>query len=246
MRNNSANDSFLVREFERLTPSGAGLDYGCGAGHLISYAVRRGLDFWGAETYYGDPEQWQPHVDAEIPDDARDRIRLLDDRLRIPFDDATFDFVCSNQVLEHVKDIAVTASEIARVTKLGGYGIHLFPLRETIVEAHIGVPFFHRIPRRLRRIYARPWHRAKIALYSHAIPDWDEWFTERGGFFENHVHLRSFRDVKRAFDPFFAVQSIEAYKLGFHLGHPIKKEIPLARFVEHRRVGAALLMLRRD
>jgi ubiquinone/menaquinone biosynthesis C-methylase UbiE len=39
----------------------------------------------------------------------------------VPFDDDTFDLVCSFKVLAHVPEIAKALAEIARVTKPGGY-----------------------------------------------------------------------------------------------------------------------------
>lgn len=238
------NTDFLLHEYERLASSDNGLDYGCGAGHLLAAALGRGHDFCGVENYYGDPERWQPHVDAEIPDTARDRISLLEDQWRIPFPDASFGFVCSDQVLEHVDDIAVVAAEIARVTKTGGWGVHAFPVKERITEAHMGIPYYHRIPARFRPLYSRPWHRARVALYSKQIPGWSTWYEERNGFYEGQVRLRSTADIEEAFGEFFDVCPIEAAKLSFHLGRKIPENAAV-RFLERRRVGAALLMQRR-
>lgn len=61
---------------------------------------------------------------------------------RLPFDDASFDYVVSQQVFEHVKDYAATLSELRRVMKPGGVGINIFfPPRMRIREGHVFVPF---------------------------------------------------------------------------------------------------------
>lgn len=40
---------------------------------------------------------------------------------KLPFDDASFDVTCSYKVLAHVPDVALALSEMARVTKPGGW-----------------------------------------------------------------------------------------------------------------------------
>ena len=62
------------------------------------------------------------------------KLRLL------PFADNTFDFVFSDQVLEHVQDHNLAFAEIARVMKPGGISLHIFPARLKPTEAHVFVP----------------------------------------------------------------------------------------------------------
>ena len=56
----------------------------------------------------------------------------------IPFEEASFDMVFCNHVLEHVTDDAKVMSEIYRVMKPGGWGILqiplFFPLPEKTIE----------------------------------------------------------------------------------------------------------------
>lgn len=47
-------------------------------------------------------------------------VDLLADASHLPFQDGTFDVVCSDQVIEHVPQPAAVVSEILRVTKPGG------------------------------------------------------------------------------------------------------------------------------
>ena len=54
----------------------------------------------------------------------------------IPFADNAFDFVFSNEVLEHVEDDALYAAEMARVTRPGGRILLFCPNRWYPVEQH--------------------------------------------------------------------------------------------------------------
>jgi ubiquinone/menaquinone biosynthesis C-methylase UbiE len=47
----------------------------------------------------------------------------------IPWPDATFDLIVSEQLFEHVDDLDRAVAELARVTKPGGWGLHLIPVR---------------------------------------------------------------------------------------------------------------------
>jgi SAM-dependent methyltransferase len=49
---------------------------------------------------------------------------------RMPFERDTFDIVCSHTVFEHLRNPSVTVSEVYRVLKAGGIGIHLIDLQD--------------------------------------------------------------------------------------------------------------------
>jgi SAM-dependent methyltransferase len=109
------------------------LDFGCGAGNTLRALRRKG------------------YVNASGYDVSDGRTLLVDDRehivsgslfdLRVPFEDDTFDLVISDQVFEHVQDQARAFSEIYRITKPGGIGLHIIPARYAPIEGHIYVPF---------------------------------------------------------------------------------------------------------
>jgi SAM-dependent methyltransferase len=73
---------------------------------------------------------------------------------RTVFPDAFFDFVISDQVLEHVRDLGKVASEISRVLKPGGYCFHRLPARFRPIEPHYGLPFVHWLPKGRSRFAA--------------------------------------------------------------------------------------------
>jgi len=60
------------------------------------------------------------------------------------FNEDEFDFVISNQVLEHVVDKDSFFKEINASLVAGGYSIHLAPLKHCVQEGHIFIPFAHR------------------------------------------------------------------------------------------------------
>ena len=58
-----------------------------------------------------------------------------------------------DQVFEHVADLSQLAGEVARTTKPGGMGLHVFPGKWTFTERHLQAPLVHWLPKgRLRRV----------------------------------------------------------------------------------------------
>lgn len=111
------------------------LDFGCGAGRTVYSLSEQG---------------YTNTVGYDIKDylslrDPADRSRFFiadaaEGRGRLPFDDNTFDFIISEQVLEHVMDQVGLLQELHRVMRPGGC-IHVFPARYAPIEPHIHVPF---------------------------------------------------------------------------------------------------------
>lgn len=120
------------------------LDVGCGKGGTVAWLLAEGFDAYG--------------LDVRPDYIANGRAYLGDGRLAVleeetyPYPDNFFDVVISNQVLEHVADLDQLAREVARTTKPGAVGLHVFPAKWTINEPHMHVPLVHWLPKgRLRR-----------------------------------------------------------------------------------------------
>jgi SAM-dependent methyltransferase len=123
------------------------LDYGCGAGAIVKALIEQGIDTRGCDVFYEGGD-----YSSSVPAEIANRIHRMEGD-RIPFGDATFDLVLSNQVLEHVPDLDVVLGEIARILKPGGICLSLFPHRGVWREGHCNIPLLHRFPKGRARIY---------------------------------------------------------------------------------------------
>ncbi len=120
-----------------LAPGSTVLDFGCGTGALIREFHAAGHQAYGCEL-----------PAANLSDDAS-RALLEKGTIRIirgpgeplPFSDGMFDLVVSTEVFEHVEDYPAVISELWRITRPGGLGLHLFPARWSPLEQHMHIPF---------------------------------------------------------------------------------------------------------
>lgn len=71
----------------------------------------------------------------------------------LPFSSASFDLVCSFQVLEHTRDPELVLDETVRVLKSGGWFVHVFPNYGSLWEGHYGLPWIPHLPKSLARMY---------------------------------------------------------------------------------------------
>lgn len=143
------NPELLRYIFRAKAPSGPTLrvlNWGCGRGRLVLYLLRSGCDCYGID------------IDPAVIDKARDlyraegydpdhRLRVLDPEMQLEFSNGFFDVIVSDNVLEHVHDLGDVMAEMARLTRPGGWGFHLFPGRFTVVEGHLFMPFVHWLPK---------------------------------------------------------------------------------------------------
>ena len=117
----------ILRELgHTLKPGARILDFGCGAGSMVREYEAAGYDAFGCD------------INLAVETDRLRRINSVDGSL--PFPDEFFDFVFSDQVMEHVKDHCRAFSEIERVMKPGAISLHIFPAKLKPIEAHIFVP----------------------------------------------------------------------------------------------------------
>jgi len=92
------------------------LDLGCGSGLYVAAFTRAGCDVVGVEPHAPTRE-----AAAQIGERLGIELRISDGHAEhIPFEDASFDFVYCNQVIEHVADPAASFAEVARVLRPGG------------------------------------------------------------------------------------------------------------------------------
>ena len=91
---------------------------------------------------------------------------------RIPFPDASFDFVYSSNVLEHVEDPCRVMSEAVRITRPGGFIQIVFPNFGSFWEGHYGILWPPRLPKSLGKIYVRSLGRDPAMLESLQLLDY--------------------------------------------------------------------------
>lgn len=128
-----------------IAPRATLLDFGCGSGGLVKDASARGIDAYGCDVDF-DAGSNDPALVAEMR--GTNRVRLIETPYRLPFDDATFDVVVSDQVFEHVRDYPQAIAELHRVMKPGAAFLHFFPSRYIVIEPHSFVPFGARFTHR--------------------------------------------------------------------------------------------------
>ena len=136
------------------------LDMGCGNGQLIAFLQRNlhqlrenskfeiyGFDVMDSNVqdsaYF---ERTFKFLGEEFPDiDWGKRIFKITTKQEWPFQEGFFDYIISNQVMEHVIDHDFSFRQIRRTLTDDGVSIHLFPLVNYIYEGHLLLPFVHRI-----------------------------------------------------------------------------------------------------
>jgi SAM-dependent methyltransferase len=167
------------------------LEFGCGLG-LYMRAMQR----------------FTPHVfgfDIEVERLAHARRNGIDGLSGavgedLPYADASFDVIFSNDVLEHVRDDARSAREIVRVLRPGGRAVIYVPNRLYLFETH-GVywrgkyyfgnkPFVNWLPDALRNRLAphvRAYRRSELRALFDATPARIVTLTQISGGFDNII-----------------------------------------------------------
>jgi SAM-dependent methyltransferase len=201
------------------SPSAKVLDYGCGAGTIVSLCRERGIDAYGCDTFYEGGD-----YSSAVPAEYLGSIIRRMDASRIPFESKTFDWVVSNQVLEHVADLDAVLSEIHRVMKPNGLVLSLFPDRNVWQEGHCGIPFLHRFAKHSR---SRIWYAAfirKLGFGYHkkelSAIAWSENFCR---WLDDWTYYRSYSEIRAAFkDKFSSITHHEDDWLESRLGERAK------------------------
>lgn len=178
------------------------LDAGCGSGGLLRYLLSEGFDVYGYDiTGAGYDVNFYESIKLKIGESQALRVKLIDYRDNIPFPDESFDFVISNQVVEHVNDFNHFYTENKRVLKRHGSMIHCFPIKNIIVEPHLFLPLIHRIP-----LFIVPYY-----FWLFKKSDW-QYALNRKNYIANKVFYRNISFFKHQ-DGFEAIDFSQSAKL---------------------------------
>ncbi|RJP84262.1 MAG: class I SAM-dependent methyltransferase [Desulfobacteraceae bacterium] len=196
------NHKFILTKYLSIISTKAKiLDYGCGKGALVEEGIRQGLDIYGVEAFsYGGGVKIKEYLQERGI--LGNKIKELEGDF-IPFPDHHFDFIVSNQVFEHVKDLDKCLSEINRVLKDNGQLLCLFASKDVIREGHCGILFAHRIPRSTFRFYWLVFFRSLgfgRLKKRRSVREWAAFFNE---WLVDSVSYRSMNEINKTFNQHF-------------------------------------------
>lgn len=125
------------------------LDHGCGGGLTLLYMLANGYRGIHGVDIGGDCGNWNRFL-REVLSLEGERFHVYDGA-QLPFDDASFHFIFSEEVVEHVRPnvLGDYYSEEKRVLRPGGIVFHRVPHRLTPYEGHTRTWFLHYLPRGL-------------------------------------------------------------------------------------------------
>jgi SAM-dependent methyltransferase len=189
-----ANHNYMLTQVKRLGPAKA-LDFGCGSGALVAEGIKQGISFSGTEVF---TRQGCRDAAAEAGllgvhvHEVRDAHQ--------PFDDDTFDVVCSNMVFEHLPEIDPVLAEIRRVLKPGGTFLNIFPSLEVVREGHCGIPLSHRLNRwpSVQTKYLFAWRRLGFG-YLKGQRTHKDWAAHFSSYLRNETAYRPWREIRAAY-----------------------------------------------
>lgn len=127
------------------------LDVGSGVGRLMLRLQRRGCETVGADILRRDLLSAQRRVAGTGPLSTL----VQADGGRLPFDNASFDFVACTETLEHAADAGLMLRELARVLRPGGRLVVSVPDTLPELVAYHFYDLYREDPFGHRRIYTR-------------------------------------------------------------------------------------------
>jgi SAM-dependent methyltransferase len=190
------------------------LDYGCGAAQTVIAGRARGLNIHGVEIFHKGDAVRSKVAEAGLLGTV---VREIKNGV-IDFPDGYFDFIFSNQVFEHVRDIDQVLHEIDRVLKPGGTTLHLFPSRDVWREGHTGIPFLHWFARDSKLRFSYALFLRTLGLGKYKRINHREWTRNMLDYLDNYCFYRSRKSIFTAFRKYFDLSLIEEDYLRVRLG----------------------------
>jgi len=205
------------------------LEFGCGAGEVVVAGRKAGLEIYGADIFYGGSSAREEAARSGLLGTAIREMRGG----QIPFDDAFFDLVTNNQVMEHVEDLDAVLAEIHRVLKPGGSVLSIFPSRDVFREGHIGIPFSHWFPRGSKVRFYYTWALRSLGLgtWKEQAPTSRQWTIDKLAWIDAYTRYRSRDEIWRGFGRYFTNELREPDYIRYRLRDRAWRA-PLARLLD--------------
>jgi SAM-dependent methyltransferase len=199
LRPRTANEryflEYVIRQQQRYGTSMAVLDFGCGLGEKVRLLRQAKVECFGAEIFYGG-SAWDDAELVELVDAGIIREIAPDGRLN--FDDASFDLIISDQVIEHVENLDSVAAELNRVLRPAGRIYHQFPTLEILREVHSGIPLAHRLPPgSIRFAYALTLRRLGLGSHKEEARGLRSWTHVKLAWIDRYCFYRPMDEVER-------------------------------------------------
>jgi SAM-dependent methyltransferase len=173
----------LIRSYAPACPLSSlhVLDWGCGQGATVQALSRAGLSACGCDF-----------ADRLGSSDA---LRAIEPSpYHLPYEDCAFDFVISNNVLEHAQNVEESYREIRRVLKPGGRAVHLFPGKWYLpTEPHMWVPFMNWVWPCRPRWWLAVWARLGVRKDNQRGMTWREVVEDNDQYLRDHCSYRTSR-----------------------------------------------------
>jgi|GEM_PF-3232263 ubiquinone/menaquinone biosynthesis C-methylase UbiE len=191
------------------------LDYGCGAGEIVTLALQDKLDAYGVDVFY---EGGSYLDDASFSGLLNSRLFVINNG-QIPFPDNSFDIVTSNQVFEHIDCFDVPLKEIQRVLKFDGTFINIFPDDSVWREGHIGIPFAHSINKGLARYVYTYLMRLFGFGYHKSNKSAKDWTIDALNWVDTWTHYKPYITITSSFSKYFTISNKEEDYLMYRMNN---------------------------
>ena len=212
------------------------LDWGCGKGDLINYLSSKNFDCYGVEI---SKLKLNKNI-SEYEKNTNKKIYLINSDNKTNFEANYFDFIFTNQVIEHVSDKESFLLEINRILKKGGCSYNILPAKHRINEVHLKMPFVHWLPKNYFR---------KYLIYFFNLFKFNHWqeclsltFNDKVNHYYNYsINKTFYLDANKLFNKF--------EKFGFYvIDQPIKIKFlnnSFFRFLRNRFVSIEFLAIKK-
>jgi 2-polyprenyl-3-methyl-5-hydroxy-6-metoxy-1,4-benzoquinol methylase len=128
------------------------LDWGCGRGRHVCFLLSQSIAAYGVDIDQNAISQAK-NLFEQNNWDFNKCLQVIPQNNQTDFPDEFFDFVFSDQVIEHVRDLESMARELNRITKNDGLQVHRWPAKYQVIEPHLFMPFIHWVPKGFLRYF---------------------------------------------------------------------------------------------